>query len=358
MVVAPKPVGKSSASTLVSAVPTEIQIHSTRLFPKGSGADAYRITGIAARCDWVVLSDEQSPQTVLVEQRQGLSPRHIFLSLRQPFAALKFFHSQVLPRVEGRFRLISGSEDITVPTQLDQRWRAFHASEQKIMEQILDDSRLMSWAAENLSTQSDRRWMPLPLGLTFPEGGSEDPVRVPSCQPQSSRPLRVLCAHRVREGEQWNLRRQITRLCQDELPAWSSLYEEEVSAPMFERLLRMHAFVICGAGGGIDPSPKARLALLHGAIPILRSSGLDGAYRQLPVVIVSDWNSEELSLERLRSWQATLAPWFDEPQRRAEVLHRLSIDYWWQMINSHDPNQAISQSQLTQTQPTGDYRPQ
>ncbi|MEN9063000.1 hypothetical protein [Ponticoccus litoralis] len=35
----------------------------TRLFPKAGGADRYRISGLAARCDWVVLSDTQPPVT-------------------------------------------------------------------------------------------------------------------------------------------------------------------------------------------------------------------------------------------------------------------------------------------------------
>jgi hypothetical protein len=343
-------VAGTDACANVSAVRTEFQVHSTRLFPKGSGAEAYRITGIARRCDWVVLSDELPPQTVLVEQRPGISPRHVFLSLRQPFAALEFFHDQVLPRIKGPFRLISGSEDITLPVQRDKRWRAFDTAEQQIIENILADSRLVSWASENLETLSDPRWMPLPLGLTFPDGGGEKPVRIDRCPPQSSRPLRVLCAHRIRQNQQWDLRRQVTRLCRDELSAWISIFEREVSDSVFNHLLRTHAFVICAEGGGLDPSPKAWQALLHGAIPIMRSSGLDGAYRQLPVVIVAEWTREELAFDRLRDWQSTVMPWFDEPQRRAEVLHRLSIDYWWQTINSYGPLQTKVQDHLQHTQ--------
>jgi hypothetical protein len=327
----------------VSAVPTEIQVHSTRLFPKGAGAEAYRITGIAKRCDWVVLSDEQEPHAVLVEQRSGTSPRHVFLSLRQPFAALEFFYGQVLPRINGPFRLISGSEDITLPLQRDRRWRRFHAKEAQIIQEILTDSRLLSWAAENLESWPDSRWMPLPLGLTMADAKGDDVCRIRSCPPQSHRPLRLLCAHRIREGEQWDQRRRVTRLCQEEFSAWSDVLEEELTELVFLRLLRMHAFVICAEGGGVDPSPKAWKALLNGAIPILRSSGLDAAYRQLPVAIVADWSREELALDRLRCWQATLAPWFDEPERRAEVCHRLSLDYWWQRINSHDPSQTAKQ---------------
>lgn len=36
------------------------------------------------------------------------------------------------------------------------------------------------------------------------------------------------------------------------------------------RLMQSHAFVLCAEGGGVDPSPKAWQAILHGAIPIIR----------------------------------------------------------------------------------------
>lgn len=338
-----------SARTPWPAEPTRLLVHSTRLFPKGYGAGAYRLSGIAARCDWVVLSDERPPHTLLLERRPGGRPRHVFLSLRQPFAALAFFRQQVLPRIEAPFRLISGSEDITLPLQTDRRWRPFDPWEQQTIAAILADARVLSWAAENLVRRDHPKWMPLPLGLTFPHASStaaptatpnngEDPrLVVPNSPRQALRPLRLLCAHRLRSGPQWDLRRQVHQLCREQLPAWSTVIDDEVAERRFLQLLRLHAFVICAEGGGLDPSPKAWQALLQGAIPIVRRSALDGAYGLLPVAFVEDWRPEELAWERLREWQQQLMPWFDEGPRRAEVLHRLSLPYWWQRILAYEP---------------------
>lgn len=315
-------------------------MHSTRLYPTGSGANSYQLSGIASRCDWIVLSDWHPPHTVLLEQRRGDSPRHVFLSMRDSFSALAFFRTDVLPRIKDTFRLISGSEDHTIPQQQDQRWREFNTEEEQTIQAILEDPRLLSWSAENLVATTHPKWMPLPLGL-LPEGPWRDlHLRPPTVPKQACRPVRILCAHRLREHPQWDLRRRLTALCRQELSAWTTLVEEEIPLQRFEQMLRMHAFVICAAGGGIDPSPKAWHALLQGTIPIVRHSALDRAYRQLPVVFVKDWSAAELSWDRLCRWQQQLMPWFDQPERRIEILHRLSLDYWWEIIHQFQPGQA------------------
>ena len=311
--------------------------HSVRLYPTGGGAGACRISGIAARCDWVVLSDYTPPYTQLLCRHSDSAPRHVFLSLRKPFEALAFFQREVLPRIEGRFRLISGSEDVTLPRQLDLRWRGFTAEERRLIDAIIADPRLICWAAENLDSRPDPRWLPLPLGLNIEHGDPDRPMTVPPCPPQRHRPARLLCAHRIRQGAQWERRRRLSRLCREQLWRSATVIGEEVDARHYDRLLRLHAFVVCASGGGLDPSPKAWQALLQGAIPLIASSALDDAYRQLPVVLLQDWRAELLSPENLRRWQEQLAPWFDDPDRRAEVLHRLSGDYWWQWICSAQP---------------------
>ncbi|MEB3255353.1 MAG: hypothetical protein VKJ05_03080 [Synechococcaceae cyanobacterium] len=309
-----------------------LTVLSTRLFPKYGGAEAYALSGIAARCDWVVLSDEQEPQVVLRRRVERQTPRHVFLSLRQPYAALAFFEAEVLPRIRGPFRLVSGSEDVTLPRQLDKRWRPFTPEERKRIVRILHDPRLTAWAAENLDAGIHPKLMPLPVGLTFPEGGAERPLPIPRIPPQGCRPLRLLCAHRVREGPQWEPRRQVLEMARRELAAWTTLLEEEVPERRFIQLLRQHAFVLCVAGGGLDPSPKAWLAMLHGTIPVVQSSALDGAYRDLPVAFVDEWSAEALQPQQLAAWQRSLIAAIDTPEGRRRTLERLSLEHWWERI--------------------------
>lgn len=308
----------------------------TRLFPKNKGADAYAITGLAARCDWVLLSDLKAPQTHLHRNRATDHPRHIFLSLRAPFHAIRAFAEQVLPRLKSDFVLISGSEDITLPRQTDTRWRRFTPEERAMLDAILAHPKLVHWYAENLDEGGHPKRSPLPLGLVFP-AGMPDRLIQPSPPPLAGRALRVLCAHRHRDGPQWQTRRHISALARGPWRTVCTVPEDEMPEPAFMEMVERHAFVLCAEGGGLDPSPKAFSALLHGAIPIIRNTALVPAYARFPLVIVTDWSEQVLSPHALRGWRDMLAPWFDDPSLRQEVVHRLSLDYWWRSIESGAP---------------------
>jgi hypothetical protein len=307
--------------------------HSTRLFPKFRGADACRLTGIAARCDWVVLSDARPPHVALVRHRAR--PRHVFLSMRAPFEALRFLAEEVLPQIQDPFVLVSGSEDATLPRQTDQRWRPFDTRERALIAGILADARLLQWFAENLDEAWHPRLSPLPVGLVWPDGPPEGPWPYPpgvGPAPLGPRPLRVLVAHRHRDGPQWELRRKVGALAREAWSEFTTVVEEEVPQAEFVALMSGHSFVLCAEGGGLDPSPKAWTALLCGAIPIIRDTPVAAAYRALPMVVLPDWSAQALHPARLAAWKAALQPDFDRPERRGAVLQRLTLDHWWQRI--------------------------
>jgi len=304
--------------------------HSIRLFPKLGGADGYRITGIAGRCDWVLLSDSQPPLTHLTRVVPTDTPRHIFLSMRNPFAALASFARDVLPGLRAPFVLVSGSEDSTLPHQSDQRWRRFDAGEQQIIATILNHPLLIRWFAENLDDASDPRFAPLPTGMVYPDGVHATPETPPP--PQHSRPLRILVGHRVRSGPQWELRRGVTAHARSIWAPFCTVPDGDISEPEFLALMRSHAFVLCAEGGGLDPSPKAWQAILSGAIPIICKTGTQAAYAQLPVAFVETWDAASLTPDRLAAWHRDLAPTYDRIELRAQTLTRLNMDYWWDQI--------------------------
>lgn len=307
-----------------------LEVHSTRLFPKYRGADQYRCTGIAARCDWVLLSDEAPPHLHLVQRTAH--PRHIFLSLRSPFAALAYFVHELLPKLETPFVLVSGSEDVTVPRQTDRRWRVFTSEERTAIEALLRHPMLLHWFAENLDEAGHPRLSPLPVGLVFARE-QEPTIAVPAPPPLHARPPRLLCAHRVREGPQWDARRRVSELCRSGAwKPWSTVVEAEVPETRFVELVEEHAFVLCVDGGGLDPSPKAWQAILHGAIPIMRASPLQAAYARLPVAFVPAWEPEAITAQTLAEWRRQLATQQDRPATRTEVVRRLGISYWWDEI--------------------------
>ena len=314
-----------------AADPTIFQ--SLRLFPKLQGADAYIITGIAAQCDWVLLSDDRAPFTHLHRAQPSDAPRHIFLSLRNPFAALAHFAAGILPNLHMPFVLVSGSEDCTLPRQCDRRWLSYNATEQRMIATILGHPLLIRWFAENLEDDSDPRFSPLPTGMVYADG---PPTPLPPVDhlPLHSRPLKVLCGHRVRTGAQWDLRREVTERAHTDWADFCTVPDGELPEAEFLALMRSHAFVLCAEGGGLDPSPKAWQAILSGSIPIVRKTGTYKTYSQLPVAFVDNWQSESLTPAKLLAWRECLAPYHDPLALRGQTLARLGLAYWWDQIKA------------------------
>ncbi len=308
--------------------------HSVRLFPKGRGADAYRLSGIAALCDWVICSDTQSPQIHLTQKHRGQEPRHIFLSLRSPKIAIEYFVTEVLPTILGSFVLVTGSEDVTLPNQTDQRWEPFDAKTRGNIDAIARHPLLRHWFAENLDEKWTTKVSPLPTGFVYPNTWRTPPLYQPKVPKLRERALSVLCGHRVREGRQWEPRRIVTQLAHTEWRDFTRLIEKPVSERVFLSIVKECSFVLCVEGGGIDPSPKAWQALQYGAIPIMKRSPVSEAYSALPGIFVDEWSSDALNREKLLRWRLELIDKFDDVNQRDELLSRLSISYWWKMISS------------------------
>jgi len=310
----------------------QLPIQSTRLFPKEKGADAYIVNGIAALCDWAVLSDFTHPFVHLHKNNQTTLPRHIFLSLRSPYDALKYFDEYILPGIRSSFVLVSGSEDVTVPNQIDKRFRCYNQNEKDTISKILDHPCLFHWFAENLDDDSHPKMSPIPLGMLFKEGMPAMGVTIPPISPLSTRPLRVLCAHRFFEVEQYEKRRYVSRLAKEYWLDFCTCLEHEVPEDEFVTLLKEHSFVLCVEGGGIDPSPKAWQAIMHGTVPIILDSALRSAYQKLPVVLVPQWDAKCIDAARLEKWHREFSAIHDDIKSRQEVINRLGIEYWWRKI--------------------------
>lgn len=308
----------------------KLAIHSTRLFPKSLGADRYTLSGIAARCDWVLLSDTKPPHVFLRKTVETDAPRHIFISMRDPFRALKYFAEELLPGLSRPFRLLTGSEDVTLPNQTDGRWRAFNEDERRLMQNILDHPALLVWAVENLDERTHPKLKPMPAGLVYSDAPQiRAEIDAPDITPLGERETRVLCAHRLREGDQWAPRRKVSTFAASVWSSWCTVPGAEISEKSFLEELGRHAFVLCVEGGGIDPAPKAWQAILRGAIPIVRKSPLFEAYERFPIFWVDDWSADALSREALEEFQRAHAMCHDDPQKRAKLLRMLSADYWW-----------------------------
>jgi hypothetical protein len=191
-------------------------------------------------------------------------------------------------------------DDPTFPRQTDRRYPEESLEENEALIARLRARGAHGVFVENLDT-SGVGAAPLPTGVlpTMAMGSVRLVATRPGRAGVAPRRLRVLSAARVREGEQWEPRRQVAALAKGRWSGFCDHLDEEVDARQFRRLLSTYAFILCPQGGGLDPSPKAWEALLAGCIPIVQRTPTSEAYAHLPVHFVDAWVPEVLSEDRL-----------------------------------------------------------
>jgi hypothetical protein len=254
--------------------------------------------------------------------------------LRNPRVAISHLIDKVLPNLSHPFVLVSGSEDVTIPHQLDKRWNPFDSETVEKIKRIADHPLLIHWFAENLDQVWHKKVSPFPTGMVFRKKSMSSRLITPKVPLLSERPLRVLCGHRVRDGAQWKVRKDVTLIAKEHWKGFTDVLSKPVSQTEYLAAVSRVSFVLCVEGGGIDPSPKAWKAIQYGAIPIIKFSSLSEAYSELPCMFVEDWVPSQLSVARLEARRKELMNKFTDPISRAEVMEKLTARFWWGKIES------------------------
>ena len=250
---------------------------------------------------------------------------------------LKSFVKQALPRIEGRFILVTGDSDSCVPSELPSEARA-----------ILESPKVVHWFAQNCDgTWARERISPIPIGIDF-HMQAERPIwgePVSSAAQQESTLLSIrkglpLCAGRIQKvyldfawQQGWGLRhhrryhplkgtkfhesrRRIARkmiknesaFCQPGPLPRSQMWQQR----------GQYAFVLSPHGMGLD-CHRTWEALALGHIVLVPSSSLDTLYSGLPVVALKSWS--DITPENLREWLSR----YPEGAARSE---KLTSNYW------------------------------
>ena len=250
-------------------------------------------------------------------------------------AQLNEFLDFFLPRIARTtsFVLITGGSDETIPDQVDQRFPGYGPlGLTKRLEKLHDDPRILAWYVHNLDRYLPKM-IPLPVGYWEGNGTPllRECIRFDPGSDLRGRPLKALCIHRIRGGAQWEKRRLVSDLAARH---WSAFVDcvDSIPKAQFSSKIRNYSFVICAQGGGLDPSPKAWIAMLNGCIPIVEAGPTADGYLGLPVVRIERWDHDALNHERLFEWREELLPYFEDPELRRVLLRKLSLGYWLDQI--------------------------
>jgi hypothetical protein len=241
--------------------------------------------------------------------------------------ALPQFLKEALPRIRGRFALLTGDEDWSIPG-------SFEGSEE-----LLASDRLACWFTQNPDRGATHpKLHGLPIGLDFhtisngPRWGHERAT--PAEQEAELEALRaamppteerLLLAHadfhfNKRKDQTWgDDRDSVQRVLEgNECVVFQKHKLKRID---LWREKTRYAFVVSPHGNGLD-CHRTWESLVLGNIVIVKRSSLDSLYEGLPVVIVDDWR--EIQPRNLERWHAEHAAAF----RRESVLERLTNRYW------------------------------
>jgi hypothetical protein len=250
------------------------------------------------------------------------------------FVTLNFFKETVLPLIENPFVLIITGEDLTIPNQLDPRWRSEEQLKfiRAFYNDIVNHPKLIHCFIENRD-ELHQKTSSIPIGINPKEmpGKCIDAILdyMKVVPPIMARELKVICIHRSKPGD----RQLIDALVQNEWKGFAIKSKNYVKHSWWN-LLQSYPFIVCAHGGGIDPCPKVWEALCVGCIPIIKHTALDDIYSNFPVVFVDSWEKDTITIEKLIEWRNKLSKYYEDPELRKEWVHKLYLKYWVERVNS------------------------
>ena len=244
-------------------------------------------------------------------------------------SAIRTFVLETLPFITDRFVLVSGDSDNAMPLSV--------LSEDEFIG-FIADKRLQHWFCQNLLI-SHPKMTHLPIGLdyhTISKVGEQHPWGIGALPIDQERQLEQciqeapplafrypLCYSNFHHAI-WGIgdrgdRKEVVETVPKDIVFYDPYYTTRAIA--WNRQSQI-VFVLSPMGGGYD-CHRTWEALCLGCIPIVKSSGLDPLFADLPVLIVKNWSdlTRKLLDTTLRSFST-----------REFTMDKLRLEYWTDLI--------------------------
>jgi hypothetical protein len=247
-------------------------------------------------------------------------------------SALIIFMNEVLPLINFPFILVSGDCDETIPQEI---------VNQNEFNNLLNNTQLIHWFCQNMTVKHPKITQ-MPIGLDY-HTLTVNPLWGPlsSCQEQEKN----LMFLNKKSVPFWNRTVHCyanfhftmnTKLGYDRKDAFQNINKDLIyyeNTPVtrlttWNRQLKF-AFVICPHGGGLDCHRNWE-ALCLGCIPIVKTSAIDSLYKDLPVLIVDDW--QNITIDLLNNTMIKFKTMF---QNNEFNMGKIKLKYWITLINSY-----------------------
>jgi hypothetical protein len=252
-------------------------------------------------------------------------------SLYVASSALKHFVAYILPVLTHKVVIVSGDCDETCWNDLFTSYKDFLA--------FIENDKIIHWFSQNCIAVHPKLTQ-MPIGLDYHTMSNNHPKWGPKLKPVEQEKVlnEIISSPNIKPFWEREIKCysnfhfcMTTRFGYDRQDALKNIPKDLVYYEPVH-LLRQdswnnqikHAFVISPHGGGLD-CHRTWEALVLGCIPIVKTSGLDSLYRDLPVLIVKDWSDVTDSL-----LQSTVRDFRD----RVFNYDRLLLSYWVKLIET------------------------
>ena len=247
-------------------------------------------------------------------------------------SAITYFMNNMLPLIDFSFILVSGDSDDIMPQEL---------LNNTDYNKLINDNRLTHWFCQNMIMENNKITK-IPIGLDY-HTLTQRPLWGPisSCQDQE----KMLIMIKDKSVPFWNRNIKCygnfqfniqSKLGYDRNDAFKNIkkdlmyYEEKpVSRLITWNKQKDFAFVICPHGAGLDCHRNWE-ALCLGCIPIVKTSKIDNLYKDLPVLIVKNWNIIDNNL-----LHNTIIDYKKKFENNEFNIEKLKLSYWTNLINSY-----------------------
>ena len=248
--------------------------------------------------------------------------------------ALPEFVKKVLPNIKVPFKLLTNNSDCTIPDD--------YQEEATI---ILNNPMLEMWFAQNC-VGTHEKLIQIPIGLDYHSMRPSGRKLMIWEQPEKHKFGWGLCKHPTEQEQQLNQLKDISKHfwerdvkayanfqflmwtrygkidrkdALDTVPKEIVFYEPvKTTRDVCWKNMIKYAFVLSPHGNGLD-CHRTWEALCLGCIPIMKTSGLDPLFDDLPVWIISDWRDVTLDAMKKK---------IDEYKSRVFNYDKLTLRYW------------------------------
>ena len=237
----------------------------------------------------------------------------------------------MLPLINFSFILVSGDCDETIPNEILNKNDFIN---------LINDKRIIHWFCQNM-TFKHNKITKLPIGLDY-HTLTQRPLWGPISNCEEQEKMLKLIKNKSVLFYNRNIKcyanfhfSMNTKLGYDRKDAYQKIdknlvyYEEnKVLRIITWNKQKDYAFVICPHGGGLDCHRNWE-ALCLGCIPIVKTSLIDDLYKDLPVLIVKDWDviNKKLLNKKINIFKKKF-------ENNEFNMEKIKLSYWTNLINS------------------------